>query len=325
MNERTGGQLAQMCIDRGSGFELVDVTNFEGEIFAREYVADDPQVNVKETEESLISTQINNTPLWTSNINPQNCTIGELDWCIVEYEVFASGEVNETYSVFLQSASNYSQVSSQESVEFSITITEEDLPEITLLQPINNEKILSAPLTEFNFTINGSSSQYICELYINEIFNISKLCSNAIMNSFFQNISKVGTYNYSIQLLDNSTNSSLIQSNTRIFTKLIPYHRKVSKKMNSLGSQLYEVDINTTNINSFTQTIGTNDVVSEGFLAGTSSPPTINSTNISGMYSGDLLQWRSLINSSDSTRIMYPVSRSNTSKHILDIMIIGLD
>jgi type II secretion system protein G len=46
MNEWAGGQLARMCVDDGSGYQVFSAANFPGQIYTRQYVSPEPTITV---------------------------------------------------------------------------------------------------------------------------------------------------------------------------------------------------------------------------------------------------------------------------------------
>ncbi|MFP4402721.1 MAG: DUF2341 domain-containing protein [Candidatus Woesearchaeota archaeon] len=58
-HERGGGQLAQMCINTGSGYDIVSIANFPNQIYARNYITPEPTINFREEEASSFSRDIN--------------------------------------------------------------------------------------------------------------------------------------------------------------------------------------------------------------------------------------------------------------------------
>ncbi|MCH8519203.1 MAG: DUF2341 domain-containing protein [Nanoarchaeota archaeon] len=326
MNERTGGQLAQMCINRGFGFELVSVANLGGEIFARTYLDDDPQVVISQSQSGLISTIADEVPLWTSNINPQNCIIGELDWCIVEFEVFGTGESNNSYDIFLRASSNYSQVEFSQSLDFTITITQDPIPKIILLEPSNDSKFIDSLESEFRFFINGSSSTYYCNVYINSVLQIGEMCPNLQNSSIFINISG-GLYEYYIEVLDEDQNSTLINSQIFEFRKILFQHKTLIKEINFLESYIYEIELTLQNNLNFDQEFKVFEFVSEFFNYASFNLFYDIFIEVSGLFTGDLLEWSSVIVSSNSNEtISYAVSSNNGSQSkIKDLFIIGFE
>jgi hypothetical protein len=67
-HEYTGGQLARLCINSGSGYQNLDITNFEGQIFTRQYITPEPLVEVDyELPEDEPITEI--LEQWSNNVS----------------------------------------------------------------------------------------------------------------------------------------------------------------------------------------------------------------------------------------------------------------
>ena len=326
MNERTGGQLAQMCINRGSGFQLVNNINFAGEIFARIYLEDDPQVTISLSQDSLVSTQIDDIPLWTSNNNPENCNISQLSWCIVEFEIFATGIVEEDYEVFIRVSSNFSQIDSVESQVFTITITQDPIPEIELLLPMNSSILLESVETEFRFFINGSSSQYFCNVYINSVLQEGSFCLNLENTSIFLNLSS-GFYEYYIEVLDGDQNSTLTSSEIFEFRKVVSINKIIRKEVISQGEGIYGITIELVNNLVFNQGFRVFDLINEFFNSGSYSGFTFILEGVFGLFQGYLIISEIIeVESNSNETISYAVSSNNQSQsRVIDLFVVGFD
>lgn len=326
MNERTGGQLAQMCINRGSGFQLVNNINFAGEIFARMYLEDDPQVTISLSQDSLVSTQIDDMPLWTNNNNPENCSISQFDWCIVEFEIFATGIVEESYEVFIQAISNISHIERVESEVFIITITQDPIPEIILLFPTNSSKILDNLQTEFRFFINGSISTFFCNLYINSVLEEGDLCLNLENSSIVINLSS-GLYEYYIEVLDEDQNSTLTNSEIFEFRKIVNMNKTLQREIVSQGSGIYEIKTNFINRLHFSQNFRAFNFINEFFNSGSFSGFSFILEEIFGIFQGDLVVTNIIgVEGNSNETISYAVSSNNqTQSRIIDLFIVGFE
>lgn len=326
MNERTGGQLAQMCINRGSGFQLLNNINFAGEIFARTYLENDPQVIVTQSQDALVSTQEDDIPLWTSENNPQSCIISELDWCIVEFEVFATGEIDENYEVFIRASSNFSQIERVESEVFTITITQDPIPQIELLLPANSSKFLDLLETEFRFFVNGSVSSYFCNIYINSVFQEGIICPNLENTSILINVTS-GEFEYYVEVLDENQISTLATSQTFEFHKILQEYKILKREIISQGESMYHIINEFENSLSYEQSFRLFEFVNEFFNPDSFSPSFLLFSSIVGFFQGNLYQWDYIeVSSSSQETVSYAVVSNNQSQSLVeDLFVVGFE
>lgn len=323
MNERTGGQNAEMCINDGSGYSTVSTTNFVDQIYAREYVTPEPSVvSFGDGANSKISTIVGETPLWTSDLQPQNCNIGENSFCIVEWEVNATGPINSSWDIKVFARSNYTQIESNYSNIQTIEISQSITPEIILYNPENNLKFLGNDLTQFLFYVQDDDSNLSCSIYINNLLNQSFNCNTGINNTVDINLSP-GVYDWKIRAEDSDLN--IVESSTFTFTKILNYNVEVKKSFENINTNLSLVSILVNNKNNNSNIVKVFDFVDDKFNSGSFTLLYDFFDNVIGLFTGRIFSWELDLEGNENFEINYSITNNNESRDLRNNYIIGLE
>lgn len=231
--EGTGGEDQVMCLSNGSGFNTFTSTNYPGQIYARNYVNIEPQITNILTEESLIiSTNSSSRPFFTINSQPQSCLLSENSSCILEWNINASGNINDSSLLEIYAYSNYSNILSNRTDSLNVTINALQIPLINLSTPLNNSQILLTGNTSLEYNIFSTDSNLTCDIYINNIFNKTEICTDGL-NIYSINLTN-GNYNWSIRV--NATDGSSISDMWNFSLYSVP---TIPLSINSSPSSLY--------------------------------------------------------------------------------------
>lgn len=112
-------------------------------------------------------------------------------------------------------------------------------PNITLLTPSNNSKIIQNENINFSYVVSDDNSFLNCVFYLNGIINTTHSCQNNNISSLLLNLTK-GEYTWSINVTDFDNNSVI---KTHSFQIINPIHKKISKRIITGGSNLYHVSL----------------------------------------------------------------------------------
>lgn len=323
--ERGGGQDSEMCIRLGSsgGYSIVNTVNFQGEIFSREYTTPEPTVTSLLPEESLyVSDNINNTILYSLTPQPQTCNIPEGGSCSLEWEVNATGPINSSYDLKIIFSSNYSQINNNETLTRTVNIIDTTIPEITLLHPTNNKKIISNNSIELKWNISDDDTTINASLYINNIYNQTILCTTNTNCTIELNITS-GNYNWHISV--NDSDSNIVNSTKFNFTIIKNYWSKISKEIKSINSDMYLSKINISNNLNFTNTLIPIDFVSNKFNSGSFTPLFNLSNSTTGNYNGTWYNWNIIITKNSNRIINYSITKNSNDYFLSKEYIIGLE
>jgi hypothetical protein len=228
-------------------------------------------ISTIETGQIIISDTLGDLPLWSLNPQYQNCIdMEEGDICTLTWEINASGEINSSHLVDVFVQSNIPVVTSVVSGNFSIFITDNVVPTITLLSPFDTEKIITTSTTiDLIYLVEDDDAVLVCNIYVNNIFNGSSICFSGSNSSYTIPITS-GDYNWSINLTDTLNNS--VSSSIFDFTVIKNSSKFVSKEIGFISPLLYFTSIN------FTDRIGLNEdskvfsLVDSSFTSGSYSP-----------------------------------------------------
>ncbi|MEC8220783.1 MAG: DUF2341 domain-containing protein [Nanoarchaeota archaeon] len=312
--EGTGGEDQQMCINRGSGYEVFDLTNFEGEFFARSYVAIEPTLNsLGPQEDFLISTVSGDIPLWTLDSQPQTCTPSEDGNCIFSWNVNATGAIDSLHNVSVYFVSSREDISITQTQIATINITNFIPPQFTLMTPLNNSKIVSNN-TQINLSwiVVDEDPSIVSNLYINGVFNQSITCTTSILCNVSLNFTR-GLYTWFVNGSDSTLNSG--QSEQQEFTVIKNYHARISKGISFISTNLYTINITSNNILELNRNITLLDKVESPFIPGSFTP--LFTQNFLEIYS-----WNQQI--ANNYTISYLVSNPSNAK-ISSLYMVGLE
>lgn len=244
--EGTGGEDQQMCINRGAGYQTFDLTNFGGEFFARSYVLNEPTLDtVGSQEDFLISTLIGDTPLWTSNAQPQTCIPSEDGSCIFSWTVNATGPINSLHNISVYFTSSRDDINRTSTQIATINISNSVAPEFINLTPINNSKlILNSSNLTLSWTVVDEDPTIMTNLYINGIYNQSISCQTLIPCNITLNFTR-GAYSWHV----NGSDSILKVGSSEVneFRIIKNYYNAISKQLSYISSSVYSINISLVN------------------------------------------------------------------------------
>jgi len=304
MGEWSGGQDAQGCINTGGGYNTISTANFPGQIYSRNYVTPEPIVaNIGEEESQIISPIFADTPLFTTNSQPQSCIPEEDGSCNFEWEVNATGQINSSYNISVIFKSNYSNIADNETQFTTINITDNIIPTITLISPTNALKFLSNNSVNFTWQVSDDSPVLNCSIYVNDILQSIQNCSTSGNNSLNLNFLNGGKYNWTIFATD--TNNNTGKSQTYNFTLIKTYDVELKKSISFENTNQYKITTKIKNKINNTWFGTILDFVYNTFISGSFSPMYWFSNTTS---QGEIYAWnQSLVNVS-LDNVSYSVS-----------------
>ncbi len=190
----------------------------------------------------IISDTLGDKPLWSLDPQYQTCmNMAEGDTCTLTWEINASGDINSSHLIDVYIESNVPVVNTDNSENFTIIITDNIIPEITLLNPNNLEKILTNKTTiNLTFLIEDDDLNLNCTIYVNSLVNSTQSCNTNVNETYQLPISR-GKYNWSISVIDslnNTVNSSVFE-----FTIIKNSSKYISKNITWLSSNIYYTNI----------------------------------------------------------------------------------
>lgn len=293
----TCGSTGEKSGDGGNGRVRLDYTTLTG--------TPTPSAGFEGDLEDIIDailTAPSSTPLWSLSPNPQWCMPSIDGSCSFEWVINATGEINELVDISVFAFSNDSRVSSTISNYTTINITNTSL--VTLLSPINNEKVVSNISTPLRFRVDGASATNTCSIYINGVLNSTLNCSRGTNTTELINFSS-GTYSWRVEV----NNSGIISSSsTESFTIIENVEIKLIKTIRHTGTDIYSIslDVNNSLNNSFHGRVF--DFVDKEFSAGSFSQPFDSISSVSGsLFRGNLLYWNISLNPYENTQINYSI------------------
>ena len=320
MNEWAGGQGAQMCINRGFGFQILDVSNFNNEIFARQYITPEPQVNIILEESQFLSTNPNDTPFYSISAQPQICSPIEDGNCIFNWIVNVTGDIGEIYNLSVLAKSSFNVIADSFGSIISINITNSILPEITLFTPINNSKVLAIQNIEFEFYLEDDDVNLTADLFINNIFVDSTICET-FTNCSFNRSFLPGIYEWRVEVIDSDFN--VVISEQRNLNVLNNYHASLTKSIINVGTNLNLINLSLNNYLNVSSEFKIIEFVESKFNFGSFSLFYDFIYNIISNRIGSVLRWD--IVEENSFDFIYSITPNNESSELKNIYIIGFE
>ena len=256
----------------------------------------------------------NTSPLYSISSNPQSCSeMNSTTTCILTWSINATGPVNSTVLVDVLFSSNFSRVVSKMTQNTTINITENTIPLITLYEPANRSKLLGNGTITFIWRVEDDGVNVSCDLYINEVLNLSTTCLTNVNTTYSVNLFN-GYYNWSVNVTDLDNNTAT--SPTYYFYTILDHAVKATKMIRSENINQYIIKsiveklMNTTTFNYI-------DFVENSFTPG-SFNRLYNFSNSTPQ--GDVLGW----NVNESEEINYSVT--GVGDYNLDeLFIVGLE
>jgi hypothetical protein len=310
MQEVSGGQDSEFCVDLpggGTNYLNFNDVNFGGDFYARTYVENEPLLDDVSLEESLIiSTDLSETPFWTSSFQPQSCIPIEDGTCPFSWTVNATGAINSSWNISVFYVSNLSSILPNQTLYTTINITDNIEPVITLYNPLNVTKILGNGSVEFLFKVDDDSSILNCSFYLDDVLNQSFNCNSG--TNYSLNLSFYpGNYDWYVNVIDEKYNS--VNSSKYEFWMIYNQSARVSKSIRNINTNMYFIEVNISNsLSDFTSPISVMNYVDSDVSSGSYSViyDWINVTI--GYYVGDILGWDLIVPQLVSREINYSVS-----------------
>ncbi len=239
---------------------------------------------------NAISTASGIMPLWTSSSNLQSCVPSEDGSCIFNWNVNASGSIGTQVNVSVFVLSNLtSRISTNLSQYATINITNNTIPTITLISPINASKFIGNGTIEFSFRVDDDDSTFNCSFYLNDVFNRNVSCDSGV-DTFINLTLAPGVYNWTINVVDSLSND--VNSTTNHFIFIKDYFAKIRKSIRSINTDLYMVELVTNNSATNSSLYHTElEFVDSSFAYGSFNTLYNWTNSTSGIYNGDILGW----------------------------------
>jgi len=286
MTEVGGGQDSDFCIDTGSGYNNFGTGSFGGEIFARNYVENEPSISsIGSEENSAISTTSGDTPLWTSSTQPQSCVPAEDGNCLFTWVVNATGLINSSHQVNVVFESNISSISDSFTPIGTVNITNNVAPTVTLLYPYNNSKIINSGYINFTWIVNDDEINNTCNIYLDGSLEYVGVCDTGV-NSSYNLLVSPGGHTWFVEVFD-SLNQT-VNSSKFTFTSIYNYSLRFEKSISNVNTNQYNVVTSVTNlVANSTYNYSYLDFVPSEFNLGSPTPAfsffnTTNGVNFNG-------------------------------------------
>lgn len=260
----------------------------------------------KEESYEIISTSDLDKPFWTTT-QPKRCEPGEDGSCSFEWIVNASGDINTSWFAGVVAISNYSSIESSISNFTTINISDNIIPEVSILNPQNNSKIIGNGSVEFIFNISDDDLTLGCRVFVDSILRYTGVCSSGV-NSSVNLTLDFGYHNVTVQV--NDSNDNYVNSSFHYFYLIQDKWILVKKKIESINNNMFFIDINATNrLSNSSYNITVFDNIYENF-AGGSFTPNFNISNVSNGFSyyGEWIGFETLLGYSQTAKINYSVS-----------------
>jgi hypothetical protein len=255
------------------------------------------------------------------NNNPQYCSPTEDGTCQFNWSVNVTGNIGTDFNLTLIYVSNLTSIDNNQSGIVTINITTDIPPTITLLNPANQSKIIGNGTQELTWFVDDNSAILNCTLYINNIINRTIICPSATNTSV--NITFTpGFYEWKIMADDNVTQ---VNSSNGSFWIIKEYNSKISKRISSVNTDMYLININLTNNAKKENRIIPTDFIDINFNFGSLSPPYNLNSTIIGLYNGTILSWNLTIPSSNNQLINYSITKNTNKYNLKKNFILGFD
>lgn len=261
------------------------------------------------------STQIDEIN-WTDLFVEMNYTSKTSTWKVNFNDTNQTGFYNIT-DIYATDNGNLTNHSQYTNLSFRVNLN----PEVILISPINNTKVLSNGTVQLIWDITDDSSTLNCTLYINEVFNQTNTCSSGTNNSLNLSINS-GIYNWTINTVDPENNTA--NSTTENFSIILNKHIKITKKIVSINTDLYNIILKTENKINNSYSYNVVDFLNYRFNAGSYST-SLNWTNTTnGKYNGTVLGWNLTSIPLGNNQINYSITNNIVDYYLLDEYMVGL-
>lgn len=273
----------------------------------------------EESTGKLLTTS--NKPAYSLDNNPQFCTPTEDGSCNFNWTVNVTGDLGTDFNLTLIYVSNISSIDNNQSGIVTINITTDIPPTVTLLNPTNQSKIIGNTTQELTWRVEDNSANLNCSLYINNIFNQSLTCPSSTNTSI--NITfKPGFYTWKVMADDNISQVNSTEGNFWIIRNI---SSKISKKITSINTDMFKVEINVSNYASNQNRIIPTDFVNSKFNSGSLTPPFNLTNSISkSPFNGTLYSWNLSIIPLTNEIINYSITKNTNNYKLAKNYIIGL-
>ena len=207
------------------------------------------------------------------------------------------------------------QLSNYSTINFTIPCN----PIITLLTPLNNSKLITQENVNFTFRVESDESILNCTIIINSVENQTIPCNSTQNTSLLINL-EGGYYNWTINASDSNNVSSL--ADEFYFYNILDKYFRIEKTITLSSTNIYEVNISTTNFVNASRDITIFDFVDEDFTAG-SLPPFSTFSSIIGFFTGLLYEFNITTPSLATNSTSYAISPLNENATLIDNFIVG--
>lgn len=274
-----------------------------------------------------VSDTTGDVPFYTLNNNPLTCMPNYDGSCLFEWEINATGPTNTFYNLTVEAYSSYGNILNVTSENISVNIIEPypDVPEITLINPINNKKIISDGIVELEWKIKDIDSPTLnCEIFIDNISTANVSCVNKEISNY-ANVTIIGggIKSWYINATDptNLTNVSSVESFIPIYNK----HISIQKNINNVGTNAYLISLKLNNqLNNSLNTIPF-EFAHNSTNAGSFSPFWDNNTLVNGIYTGTVYYWNLTLPPLSLIEINYSLAGIGSDYEIKENFITSLD
>jgi hypothetical protein len=260
----------------------------------------------KEESFEIISTNTIDKPFWTTS-QPQWCVPVEDGSCSFEWTVNATGDINTSWFAGVVAMSNYSVIQNAISNFSTINISNNIFPEVEIINPVNNSKNLGNRTVELTWSITDDDSILGCRVYVDSILQYSSTClSNT--NSSVNLTLNAGFHNVTVEV--NDSNDNYVNASYHYFYVIEDKWVTIEKRIQSINTDMYFVDINVTNmLSNSSYNITAFDNIYENFSGG-SYTPNLNITNstFGDAYFGEWIGFKSLLDYSQTVKLNYSVA-----------------
>lgn len=271
---------------------------------------------------NIMPTFAGSIPFYTINSQPQTCNPVEDGSCDFVWMVNATGDVNFTSKLNVIGVSNLSVIASVYGPSPATVRIFNSLPEIFILNPMNNSKFIGEG--EFSFIFNATDLDdgvLTCRLFLDGVNFENASCNDGSTQVVNYSVS-YGVHNWSVSVTDSK--SATYDTGAYWFNYLQGNHLKVSKSVENVGTNIYDVEVDVVNYMNYTNNVIVPDFVTSGFNIGSVSP-FFDFTNLtSGFYTGDVNVWNVSVIADSVFSIGYALTNVGGAK-VGDNFVVGLE
>lgn len=218
---------------------------------------------------TFVPTLNTNTPFYTTSLQPQICNPIEDGSCNFVWFINATGQMFETNKFNVWTKSNLTQINSSIPSNIAEIRIFNDIPEIVILSPLNNSKLLGNNVVSFRFNVTDLDDGLLsCKFYLDGINLQNKTCNDG--NISIINVStSFGIHNWSVYVQD--TKSGSFDTGNFVFRNLPNQNKKNIKSISRIGSDQYLIDNSINNFINHSSDITSLEFVETKLTAGSFS------------------------------------------------------